>query len=726
MLLFSGGKDSVVVLHLAAKAFWPARVPFPVLHVDTGHNFPEVLDFRDRTVERLGLRLEVAAVQDYVDDGRLQERADGTRNPLQTQPLLDAIAAGRHDAVFGGARRDEDKARAKERILSLRDEFGQWDPRNQRPELWDLYNGRHTVGQHVRAFPISNWTELDVWRYIEREGIELPPLYYAHEREVYRRDGMWRAVSDVSPARADEIVERRTVRYRTVGDMSCTGAVESDAADVACRRRRGRDLDPHRARRDPRRRPHLRGRHGGPQEGRVLLMTLFRFATAGSVDDGKSTLVGRLLHDSKAILADQLESVARTSAERGFGGEPGAIDFALLTDGLRAEREQGITIDVAYRYFTTGRRSFILADCPGHVQYTRNMVTGATTADAVVVLVDARNGVLEQTRRHLAVVQLLRVPHVIVAVNKIDLLGYSETAFTSVADEVTTLARELGLPDAHVIPVSALAGDNVVERSANTPWYDGPSLLELLETLPSLDELETELEALRMPVQLVIRPQGVARARRRRRRGVPRLPRLRRAHRLGHGARRRPGAGVPRRRDDDRHGHRRRPAANSTRHPPRSRSRSASPTSSTPRAGAVVVAAGALPEPRRELDAALFWLGSRPLRPGARVLVKSGTSTVQALVPEIVGRRDLDSLALEPADRLEVNDIGQVRVRLAADLPVEEYAAHRRAGAFLVIDPQSGATLAAGIVTASVTPTTGTAGTTSTTRTTTDTEGVAA
>jgi len=232
VLLFSGGKDSVVVLHLAAKAFWPGKVPFPVLHVDTGHNFPEVLAFRDATVERLGIRLTVASVQDYLDDGRLQERADGTRNPLQTQPLLDAIEAGRHDAVFGGARRDEDKARAKERILSLRDEFGQWDPRNQRPELWNLYNGRHTVGQHVRAFPISNWTELDIWRYIEREGIELPSLYYAHEREVYQRDGMWRSVGPVSAPRPGEQVESRTVRYRTVGDMSCTGAVESDAASV--------------------------------------------------------------------------------------------------------------------------------------------------------------------------------------------------------------------------------------------------------------------------------------------------------------------------------------------------------------------------------------------------------------------------------------------------------------------------------------------------------------
>ena len=233
VLMFSGGKDSVVVLHLAAKAFWPGKIPFSLLHVDTGHNFPEVLEFRDKTVAAHGVRLTVAKVEDYVADGRLAERADGTRNPLQTLPLLDAIAAGRHDAVFGGARRDEDKARAKERILSLRDEFGQWDPRNQRPELWNLYNGRHTVGQHVRAFPISNWTELNVWRYIERENIELPPLYYAHEREVYRRDNMWRSVSPVSLPRADEIVETRTVRYRTVGDMSCTGAVDSTAASVA-------------------------------------------------------------------------------------------------------------------------------------------------------------------------------------------------------------------------------------------------------------------------------------------------------------------------------------------------------------------------------------------------------------------------------------------------------------------------------------------------------------
>lgn len=232
VILFSGGKDSTLLVHLAAKAFAPAPVPFPLLHVDTGHNYPEVIEFRDRIAATLGLRLEVARVEDYLADGRLVERADGTRNPLQTQPLLDAIAEHRFDAVFGGGRRDEERARAKERIMSLRDAFGRWDPRKQRPELWNLYNGRHAPGEHVRVFPISNWTELDVWRYIRREGIELPPIYFAHSRPVFRRDGMWLAEGPWGGPRAGETLETRTVRYRTVGDGSCTGAVESTASTL--------------------------------------------------------------------------------------------------------------------------------------------------------------------------------------------------------------------------------------------------------------------------------------------------------------------------------------------------------------------------------------------------------------------------------------------------------------------------------------------------------------
>jgi sulfate adenylyltransferase subunit 2 len=231
VLLFSGGKDSMVLLHLAQKAFRPGRFPFPVMHVDTGHNFPEVLAFRDRLIERLGERLIVASVQESIDKGRVKEETGprASRNRLQTVTLLDAIEEHGFDAAFGGARRDEERARAKERVFSFRDDFGQWDPKNQRPELWALYNGRVRKGEHVRVFPISNWTELDVWQYIHEEQLDLPPIYFAHHREVFRRDGMLYAVSPYVELMDGEDPFETSVRYRTVGDMSCTGAVESTA-----------------------------------------------------------------------------------------------------------------------------------------------------------------------------------------------------------------------------------------------------------------------------------------------------------------------------------------------------------------------------------------------------------------------------------------------------------------------------------------------------------------
>jgi sulfate adenylyltransferase subunit 2 len=233
VLLFSGGKDSIVLLRLAQKAFWPAPVPFPVLHVDTGHNFAEVLDFRDRRVAELGVQLLVASVPEALGRGLVREPPGGSRNRIQTPVLLEAVDKYRFDALFGGARRDEEKARAKERVFSFRDEFGQWEPRAQRPELWALYNGRVHPGESIRVFPLSNWTELDVWRYIAREGLAVPALYFAHQRAVVERDGMLYGVHEHLPVREGEQVATRTVRYRTVGDASCTAAVESDAATGA-------------------------------------------------------------------------------------------------------------------------------------------------------------------------------------------------------------------------------------------------------------------------------------------------------------------------------------------------------------------------------------------------------------------------------------------------------------------------------------------------------------
>lgn len=234
VLLFSGGKDSVVMLRLAEKAFWPARIPFPVMHVDTGHNFPEVMEFRDRRVAELGVRLVVASVQDAIDAGKVVEEQGrrASRNRLQIVPLLEAIESNEFDAVFGGARRDEEKARAKERVFSFRDEFGQWDPKRQRPELWNVYNTQIRRGEHIRVFPISNWTELDIWDYIAREGLEIPSIYFAHQRQVFERDGLLLSDNPHLTRTDGEQLTEQMVRYRTVGDMTCTGAVESTATTI--------------------------------------------------------------------------------------------------------------------------------------------------------------------------------------------------------------------------------------------------------------------------------------------------------------------------------------------------------------------------------------------------------------------------------------------------------------------------------------------------------------
>ena len=409
---------------------------------------------------------------------------------------------------------------------------------------------------------------------------------------------------------------------------------------------------------------------------------LLRFATAGSVDDGKSTLVGRLLYDTKSVLADQIEAVQRASVDRGLS----TPDLSLLVDGLRAEREQGITIDVAYRYFSTPTREFVLADTPGHVQYTRNTVTGASTAELAVLLVDARHGVVGQTRRHAAVLALLKVPRLVLCINKIDLVGYDEAVLTAIGKDFAELARSLGFSDDAVvtIPVSALVGDNVVDRSAHTPWYDGPTLLGHLESVPV-----TPPEAgapFRMPVQYVIREHTTDY------RGY--------AGQVASGTVR-PGDEVvvlP-------GGHRTTVASVDTADGPLERAGAG--RSVTVRLsddidiarGDVLAAAAAPPRVTHDLDATLCWLSDKPLRPGARLLLKHGACTTQVIVGVLGERLDTDTVSyVDAPETLGINDIARVSLRTADPLPVDDYADVRATGSFLLIDPPTGNTLAAGLV----------------------------
>jgi sulfate adenylyltransferase large subunit len=401
-------------------------------------------------------------------------------------------------------------------------------------------------------------------------------------------------------------------------------------------------------------------------------MDLLRLATAGSVDDGKSTLIGRLLYDSKAVLADQLAHVQERSVD--------GLDLALLTDGLRAEREQGITIDVAYRSFATPRRRFILADCPGHAQYTRNMVTGASTADLALLLVDARAGLTEQSRRHAAIAALLEIEHVIVAVNKMDLVGFSEARFDDIVREVSELADAIGLRKTEFIPISALRGDNVVERSASMPWYDGAPLLERLETV----RVEPPaVHGARLPIQLVLRGEDGSRWA---------------AGRLAAGALK---AGdevvvlpsgtrtrVAEVRDAD--------GPAEVVEAPLSVSVRLEDEVDLAR-GELIAAAEDAPAPTRELSATVCWLGDRPARPGDRFQLKHGTRSVPARLDRVDGRIDFDRLEWPAAEELRLNDVAHVKIRLGGDVAADPYARCHATGAFILVDESTLDTVAAGM-----------------------------
>jgi sulfate adenylyltransferase large subunit len=415
---------------------------------------------------------------------------------------------------------------------------------------------------------------------------------------------------------------------------------------------------------------------------RARTSELLRFATAGSVDDGKSTLIGRLLHDSKAILEDQLEHVIRTSERRGDG----YVNLALLTDGLRAEREQGITIDVAYRYFQTPRRKFVIADTPGHEQYTRNMVTGASTADLSIILVDARKGVSEQTRRHAYIASLLRIPHLVVCVNKMDLVDYDEAVFDQIVEELTDWTARLDIADVTFIPISALHGDNVVERSLEMAWYDGPPLLYHLEHVVIAPD--RNLTDIRFPVQWVIRPNN-------------------HEHHDYRGYAGQLAGGVLHPGDEVMvlpSGQRTEIAAIDTFAGP---VETAFPSMSvTVRVadeldisrGDMLVEPDDPPVAARELEAMVCWMGQAQLRPGARLVIKQTTRTTRARVEELDYRVDINTLEHQPADELALNEIGRVRIRTGSPLIVDPYSRNRTTGSFILIDEASNDTVAAGMV----------------------------
>ena len=616
---------------------------------------------------------------------------------MKTEALKQALSRYGFDAAFGGARRDEEKSRAKERVFSFRDSQHRWDPKNQRPELWNVYNGKVNRGESIRVFPLSNWTELDVWMYIHRERIPVVPLYFAALRPVVERDGLLIMVDDDRIATSPgEVPQQRVVRFRTLGLLPpygcgrvnryrpggnhCRDAPESYVGAPGARDRCGP------VRRDGKaqaRRLFLGARMSAVSVREFIARnerkSLLRFITCGSVDDGKSTLIGRLLHDSQKILEDQMAAI-RADSER-WGTTGAEVDLALLVDGLQAEREQGITIDVAYRYFDTDQRKFIIADCPGHEQYTRNMATGASTADLAVILIDASKGVLTQTRRHSFIVSLLGIRHVVVAVNKMDLVQYSEDVFVRIKEECERFYGRLKVPHVHFVPVSALKGDNVVARTEAMPWYEGPCLLEVLE---NVDVTPRESASLRFPVQYVNRPHADFRGY---------------AGTLAGGSVRVGDQvmALPSRRMST--------IRSIVTYDGEIESAGTGESVTLTLADEIDVSRGnVLVHPDRspsvgtQFDAHLIWMTDAPLLPGKQYDIKISNHYVRGTIAQIEKRIDVNDLTEHAADELQLNEIGLCRVVLAEPIAFDLYETCKGTGAFIVIDRISHATAGAGMI----------------------------
>ena len=679
VMLYSIGKDSSVMLHLAMKAFYPEKPPFPFLHIDTTWKFKEMIKFRDDTAKKLGIEMLTYTNEEGVKQGiNPFDHGSAYTDIMKTQALKQALNKYGFTAAFGGGRRDEEKSRAKERIFSFRNTAQAWDPKNQRPEMWKLYNTKIHKGESMRVFPISNWTEKDIWQYIQREKIDIVPLYFAAERPVVYRDGNIIMVDDdrmrLLPG---EKPQMKKVRFRTLGCYPLTGGVESDAETLdeiieetlsAVQKEQAvlSTMRKQEAWKEERKR------------GTSRMKGLLKFITCGSVDDGKSTLIGHILYDSKLLYADQEKALELDSK---VGSREGKIDYSLLLDGLMAEREQGITIDVAYRYFTTDNRSFIVADTPGHEEYTRNMAVGASFADLAVILVDAKQGVLIQTKRHARICALMGIKHFVFAVNKMDLVGYSEERFNEINAQIAELTKELSLADVVVIPVSATEGDNVTTKSENIPWYKGQALLPYLEQV-DVDDTEEE-KGFYMPVQRVCRPnhefrgfQGQIEA------GsvsvgdeIITLPTKEHVHvksiHVGDKEAQSASIGQPVTIQLDRE---------------------------VDVSRGSVLAAGADLKLATEITATILWMDDDVLTNNKNFFVKLGTRLIPGVVTEIVNTIDVNTGEEKPAALLKKNEIAVCKISLADVIVVDEFNLHKTMGELILIDRVTNMTSACGVV----------------------------
>ncbi len=700
VMMYSIGKDSDVLLHLARKAFWPAKPPFPLLHIDTTWKFRAMIAHREGVARKFGLELRVHTNGDGVREG-VTPFTHGSRaytEVMKTRAFLAALDAGRHDVVFIGARRDEEASRAKERVFSVRGANHEWDPKRQRPELWRVYNTHLAKGESVRVAPLSNWTEHDVWLYIQREHIEVVPLYFAAERPVVRRDAQWIMVDDDRfPLEPGESAERRSVRFRTLLSAHRCGRERrrnrrGSGGRDAERRHFGANRSPDRPRRG--------GFHGSEEAGGVLLTaaeraravrrTPLRAVICGSVDDGKSTLIGRLLFDCGLVLADKARAVERDS--RRYGTQGDSTDHALLVDGLLAEREQGITIDIAYLNFSTPRRRFVIADAPGHEQYTHNMATAASNADVAVVLVDAARGIVRQTARHTWIVGLFGIRHAVLAVNKMDLVQWDEATYARIEEEFRQVAAEAKIPNVSAFPVSALTGANLTRPARNAPWYEGVTLLHGLETLnveaatvPATSHGATRVDPapFRMPVQYVNRPGPEFRGY---------------CGRISSGA-----VAVGDRVRVAPSGLETTVASIVAGMGTRNGARAGDSVTLTVTdeldigRGDVITSARDNLEIADQFRATVIWMSDKRLHPGRHLLFKQHGVEARATITRL--KHVIDPLdGPRPANFLARNEFGIVRVSTNRRIPFAPYGESRTLGGFVLIDPLTRATVGAGMI----------------------------